>query len=641
MERFWAMNTSLKLDVSIQSNIVHCISSYGSDALGFYLTRIPVTKFDSFYFDPFTPNSRDWLLTRPSILQEKAFNFICRNPGRWEYESKDVIQVLSYLRPNTSAAAQEISNSCISFNQFLLDPLSTTSLAWFSQQQPNQQQRHCVLALCSQSSKSTDELADMSSTIHTSMKLDPETIELMLMCLQVRDVETSSMLLSFFETPLPHDALVWYASRNASSKLNLIGYLAAGLEYPLLHHIFTLTELKRIFRELFAYLEASMMGVHQLEFRFNTYMTYFENYNLTRELEIMNRETSWFHRVWFASLNATDRLLVIDYVCSDPVADLQVVMDLFTDYFLSFSDLSALAIEKMNGCPKIHAVMADKWIELYVYIFCAVASTLMIGWTGVMALHELKFKNDQHHQQQRKLSPFYIAMFLSSFALLGTDITYAVYWNILLKNFNVLTPKTISAQAACYILTFIFTSLWSQTYLQISYVRSESLIQTVFPKHFTRIKTLFRLSPILIFSPVLFSSLEVLRFTGFLAPTLTWASQAISEATLLGLDVILLMTFLKFVTGLNEAMETDTTRFKMISQFGTVASVLCLFICIVSLGRPLLTTFWPMESFLLHLCTVVMVCLMHLVDLVMLWMKWMLLRRKGSNVVVVGTSEAK
>ncbi|KAI9341458.1 hypothetical protein BDR26DRAFT_918403 [Obelidium mucronatum] len=580
------------------TDIEECLRAYG---MTFTATN---NSWDLFSFDPFTPGAKKWFtnaIDDNSMMLEKSTNRVCQL-----YDTVNEINtVLRYLSSDRIS-----STSCGESVAFRTDPSSPTSVKWFRDQLP-EDQIHAIVRLCSR--EFGTEYLDMVFKNLTESTTNQTTQSVMQMCIKMRDRSISSIFVEYQDSELlALPVVLWFTVQPVSVQLTTIEYLYSGVVFYDATVIYTTQRLWTFFSTCIKHMKSMdiQTGMLELEIRF-----WEQGYASMPQLNDDYLET--INLIWFESQNTTVRLSAVDFICNHPNVNSSVAFNVFRSFWSNAEVMDHSVKLAMAQCPKLWDTQGITLRQLYVF-YGGLCFDAVLVVAFVIVWFRFESKNKIGKQLNNR---FAIVLGINILSLICCNIVCAFLWRELYVNFN-------DSRSIAYALLFLIAAIWDLSFLLMSWLRSNSIIQQVWPNSYAAIQAAFMASPFILFFPFITSMVELNTGIG---PTPTWGAQGFSGTFMFLLDLILLVTFGKFVMILKQDMNRETAasfvQFQIISRFGAVANSVCLLISINAILRPFVTRFWNWSSWNVDALTwsvVGSVLLRNVVSAIMLGMKWRL-----------------
>ncbi|KAI9342851.1 hypothetical protein BDR26DRAFT_858870 [Obelidium mucronatum] len=633
---FWNINSTLFVTPNLQNQMIRCVDSISKgEWTSTYISNNPNTARAIFWWNPYTPKSISWFKSVAEINQKSAIDFICRY-SKFPADFLDLS--MKFLRQEGrvqySSWIESAMDRCVSIAYFTASPTSNQSLSWFIQQ-PYQIQKNAAISLCASKLNTTD-LKTIFRTINqtnsTAILTDGND------CVRVRELDPINTY-KYFDA-LSTTTLMWLASRNLTLQKDAIMNICLGRSQKRdnasgFFKAYNISEIASIFDSYTSFLNETNLLTKGIE----TVMKGCPEFYASSTMDTwINNASQLQSMVWVASQNSSTQVEFFSRLCQRPGFNATTE---FYGYGLYVS-LEWSSQAAMMNCPNV-------WVGQAAIVRSE--SNVFFGLSGVagffflvfvtLLVYELRVIKTKESSVSRVFSPFNISLSICFLSNLIGNFSFGTVWYFGLVGFITGINHSMD-QMWFYLISESANVVWSLSYLYYCWSRSETILSQVWPRTFQYIRSLFLVSPLFIGSPlvshgiIMAASKTVNVEDVFNSSIYTYLLQAVSATVLLLFDLLLLITFTRFIAGLQTDMDShiSSTRFSIISRHGIAASVFCVGYSALSILKPILTI--TNRNNVIYL-KIALTILIHCVTLVLLLMKIALLRDSSEVVGQGGT----
>ncbi|ORY53199.1 hypothetical protein BCR33DRAFT_711541 [Rhizoclosmatium globosum] len=614
---YWALNSTFYLSTPARNQMVNCVAEKSKGtAVTRFLTRNPYFPIDIFTWNPYTPKSLGWFTSTNDANRMTGLDCICYDQS---LPLSLLAKTMAYYKSSFRFSYNIIHamDQCLLLSPIVNNPYISSSRAWYSTQS-YEVQRNTVIRLCGSSQFDLKSLITIFRDVLVSN--NKETNLDVSFCLQTYNWSHATLRQYF--PPDTRQSLIWLAAQNATVQAQALTNICFGKTSKQDLKRYSLDEIAEIFKLSIGFLNETATLTDLVVIKPIQCLNYYSTWNFTTAYQtlVSNKATGALDSrslVWLASQPSETQAEFIQTVCTDYSLDSGLVIRIWRSLGLTVS-FNLDTLKQMADCPKVADYIREEKRISNAYI--GLASFSELGFVAFIILIYLEVTKLKAKQSvlSRVLSPFNFALCLCFMSNLMNFVCALQLWE--LHNIAKITFASIwDYQQRWYLSSQVFELMWSLSYLYFCWIRSESILTKVWPRTFFLIKALFYISPLLLVGPLLSQALAMAGILDFKVKlkygNVSYVLQAVAAITLLILDVLLFSTFTRYLTELTgDIKNAVTTRFRIISRAGLVASLICFCFSALSVVK----VFIPDVSIYIKVTTD---CLMYAVTLVLLLMK--------------------
>ncbi|ORY53187.1 hypothetical protein BCR33DRAFT_761438, partial [Rhizoclosmatium globosum] len=604
IETFWALNSTFTLPPFVQTQMLRCVTSITTPQhVTTYLTQNTISGGIIFGWDSFTPKAYLWFNSQTETNQLLALNWLCfYKPPPSLVHNTLIYYQHGYQVYNTSVLQN--MQHCENMLPFMGTLLSNETVSWFANQTYSIQ-RTAIIRVCANLNYNYGQTANAFRLL-LNAKNTTQLHKDMGACLTTYTFDYAAQY--YYYRPSDNESLIWFASQNITTQKRAMNYICLG-KASLQTRISTISEIMETLSTISNFLAQLNLITFTVINQVEICQEFYEAYNFTTARKQLNTVS----QVWLASQNESVQMDFMNGICYDERFNSSTVFAYFQWFGRLIPTIPVSVQYSMVYCPRIREFSTTFFSYMYTFIgmgvFSAICLIFLVCWIGYEWHDSIR-----ENKRTRILTPFNILLAMCLISNILHDCSYAMVW-FLSEVMNVTLILRDFEKQIWYLLSEVFLATWALSYLGFCWVRSESILKRIWTTNFDKVKWAFALSPFLLLGPSLYQLTVLFAFRNNVAGrlklnTLNYSIQALASSVLLLMDVLLLLTFTRYVSTLYEV----SSQFLVISRYGIGFSTLCFFYSALSIAKPFVQSQTIYVKISLSL-------LMHLVSALLLLMK--------------------
>ncbi|KAI9341496.1 hypothetical protein BDR26DRAFT_918436 [Obelidium mucronatum] len=563
---FQLMNQTFFLDMKVQTEMQECIPSIPLYP-PLYSQDLVCTM------NVVTPKCCDSFDKSSEEIQLRFATLFCQDVSRDIYR-----QTLSYYKTCSKfrPAIQKAVDRCLNEGPTELVPnpanlLGDPTIAWIKNQSIANQVEFLTI-VCSTSELSTQNLSTTLHEMDSKIRFDPVVQKHVANCLSQRDISTYETFNNDanYNSPTSDAVLDWLTFQRPEHQLATFSRLCNGSLTNFSRPIYSINRIQGIFKVYINRLTQtkSVIALNG-EAAASICMKYLGSLTEKNFLSGENGDLITGHElVWLVSQESRTKLNIISRVCDqrNSTYSYRVFYQLIHYGSLEWEVKSAI-----NRCPDIAEYQPKGYIAYYGTITTG-AIVMMIGTVSY-----IYFVERGRSTLRGLLTPFNISLVSCLICLTIIDLFGTALWA---QSIECLWANTCTAfSIKMFTFVHIFQNIWCISYISFVYVRNRELVEEVWPKTHWLVKGLFYTSPLSFTAPSFgFLGVHILSAPNHPIKYLAlYICQTWSAVHLMVLDILSLITFYRFLSKIYQDINIPLTpKFRIILQFGTLTSVLCI-----------------------------------------------------------------
>ncbi|KAI9333960.1 hypothetical protein BDR26DRAFT_867533 [Obelidium mucronatum] len=570
----WNLNATFVLDQTLQTTMINNVDKMSNGSMtASYINQNPIKAYEIFSWNPYTPKSYLWFQNQGAFQQRVAINAACYYstvfPARFWNTT-----IQFYHQWGSVSYAESVENAmsdCVGISRFLESPALESSKSWLTAQR-YVTQRTSIFRLCSKQAYNTTQLNKLLSFYNMT---------------EARIQSDQQACINTHKCP---EALVWLASQNSSVQATAVGNLCMS-RVMAGGRVYTLQEIYDMLENMKQFLNSTSLLSNKVISAVDNCAPFYSGRELSTWVEYADFPQT---RTWVASQSESMQLAFFGLLClNTTLIDDEDLMYMFHQYGAGIP-LSLDVQYQMTTCPRIWQQLDIYTSRMYFFWgFLGVSCAGIVVFSAI-ATYEILVTRSKQSISHRVLSPFNTATLFCFMANAVEDYCNVLVWQRGAISF-VTTANLSVSQQYLNLGAELFANLWAISYLYFCWMRSETILNDVWPKTVRWIRIAFYISPVLLLCPIVMRGLSLFGFNedAFTKPMDSLYSkylfylQAVSASTLMAIDAILGLTFTRYIRKVYSDLSTSdiSPRFLIISRYGIVASILCFLFAGMSITR--------------------------------------------------------